>query len=88
MPKGKKEYKIMTNKGHFNMIVNKALALNKQLRKLQQKANEIADMCKEHADDYDLCDWDFELAELNNVLEDLSGFDLEDAIPEKHTENY
>lgn len=78
----------MTNKGHFNMIVNKALLLNKQLRKLQQKAIEIADMCKIHSDDYDYSDWEFELAELNNVLEDLSNFDLEDAIPEKHTNNY
>ena len=78
----------MTNKGHFNLIVRKAETLNKQLRALQQKAEEIADMCKEHADDYDLSDWEFELNELNNVLEDLANFDLEDAIPEKHTCNY
>lgn len=77
----------MTNKGHFNLIVRKANALNQQLAKLQKQAEEIADMCKEHADDYDESDWTFELAELNNVLEDLSNFDLEDAIPEKHENN-
>lgn len=78
----------MTSKQHFNQIITKALSLNRQLRKLQEKATEIADMCKEHADDYDLNDWEFELNELNNVLEDLSSFDLEDAIPEKHTQEY
>lgn len=74
----------MKAKTHFNYIVTKALQLNRQLRKLQEKANEIADMCKEHADDFDYSDWIYELNELNNVLEDLAGFDLEDAIPEKH----
>ena len=78
----------MTAKAHFNKIVNKALSLNNQLRTLQKKAEELADMCKEHADDYNIEDWDFELAELNNVLEDLSNFDLEDAIPEKHINEY
>lgn len=78
----------MTAKAHFNKIVKKALRLNEKLRKLEQEAQELADMCKEHADDYDLADWDFELAELNNVLEDLAGFDLEDAIPDEHTNEY
>lgn len=78
----------MTAKAHFNKIVTKALRLNEKLRKLEKEAEELADMCKEHADDYNIDDWDFELAELNNVLEDLAGFDLEDAIPEKHTNEY
>ena len=77
-----------TPKAHFNKIVSKALKLNNKLRKIEQEAQELADMCKEHADDYDESDWTFELAELNNVLEDLAGFDLEDAIPEKHTNEY
>ena len=78
----------MTAKQHFNLIVRKALTLNRRLRKLEEEAQALAEMCKEHADDYDESDWQFELAELNNTLEDLAGFDLEDAIPEKHTNEY
>jgi len=77
-----------TPKAHFNKIVKKALRLNKKLRKLEYEADEIADMCKEHADNYDESDWYFYLNELNNVLEDLSNFDLEDAIPDEHTNEY
>lgn len=73
----------MTSRQHFNKIINKALTLNRHLRELQKTANEIADMCKEHADDYDYDDWIYELNQLNNVLEDLAGFDLEDSIPDK-----
>lgn len=78
----------MTAKQHFNKIVNKALTLNRHLRALQKDAEALADMCKEHADYYNIDDWTFELHELNNVLEDLSNFDLEDAIPEKHANEY
>lgn len=78
----------MTAKQHFNLIVRKALTLNRHLEALRKDAEALADMCKEHADDYNIEDWDFELNELNNVLEDLAGFDLEDAIPEKHTQEY
>lgn len=77
-----------TPKAHFNKIVAKALKLNNKLRKLEQEAQELADECKEHADDYDENDWTFNLHELSNVLEDLAGFDLEDAIPDKHTNEY
>ena len=78
----------MTARQHFNKIVKRAWTINNHLEKLRQEAQALADECKEHADDYDLADWDFELAELNNVLEDLAGFDLEDAIPDKHTNEY
>lgn len=78
----------MTAKQHFNKIVNRALTINRHLEALRREAQEVADMCKEHADDYDIDDWTFYLNELNNVLEDLSNFDLEDAIPEKHENDY
>lgn len=78
----------MTAKQHFNQIIRKAETLNRHLRKLQKDAETLVDMCKEHADDYDLADWDFSLAELNNILEDLAAFDLEDAIPERATVEY
>jgi len=78
----------MTARQHFNKIVNKALTINRRLRALQKEAEALADECKTHADDYDLRDYNYELAELNNVLEDLAGFDLEDAIPDKHKYEY
>ena len=77
-----------TPKAHFNKIVKKALRLNEKLRKLEKEAEALADECKEHADNYDSNDWYFYLNELNNVLEDLSNFDLEDAIPDEHTNEY
>ena len=78
----------MTPKQHFNKIVRKAETIQRHLFALQKEADALADMCKEHADDFDYDDWTYELNELNNVLEDLANFDLEDAIPEKHTEEY
>ena len=78
----------MTNKQHFNSIVRKAQTLNRRLRELSAKAYALAEECKEHADDYSFIEYNFELALLDETLEDLASFDLEDAIPEEHTKEY
>ena len=77
-----------TPKAHYNKIVGDAWKLNKQLEALRNKAQELAERCREHADDYNEDDWTFELANLCYTLEDLASFDLEDAIPETHTKEY
>ena len=78
----------MTPRQHFNKIVKRAWTINNHLEKLRQEAQALADECKVHYDEYDWRDYNYELAELNNVLEDLAGFDLEDAIPDKHKYEY
>lgn len=86
--KDRKKITKMTNKGHYNSIVRKAEALNNQLRKLQEKATALIDEIQEHADEYDYEDYEYFLRNLEETLDDLYNFDLEDSIPEKHTVNY
>lgn len=78
----------MTNKGHFNKIVNDAIALNNQLEKIREKANKIIEDIEIHGDEFDYDDYIYQLSHLKETLEDLSSFDLEDSIPERHTANY
>ena len=77
-----------TNKQHFNNIVKKAEAINRHLNKLRKECKALIDDILDHADNYDSADYEFELALLEETLGDLSSFDLEDSIPEKHTINY
>ena len=78
----------MTPKQHYNLIVRKALALNTKLRKLEEEAEALIEECDTHRLDYDEDDYTYELAYLSQTLEELASFDLEDAIPNKHTIEY
>ena len=78
----------MTPKTHFNKIVNKANTINRHLNQLRKDCEILIDEIREHADNFNYDDWHFELALLEETLTDLSSFDLEDSIPDKHTEEY
>lgn len=78
----------MTPKTHFNKIVKKALTINRHLDALRKECEQLIGNIQEHADQYDYTDWEFELALLEETLTNLAGFDLEDSIPEEHTEEY
>ena len=80
--------KAKTNKGQFNAIVNEAKKINDQLRKLQQKAQELAEACREFGEEYDYDQYIYELRNLELTAEDLSNFDLEDSIPERAKYNF
>lgn len=77
-----------TNKGQFNAIVKEAQKINEQLRKLQAKAQELAEACRDFGDNYDYGTYVFELANLEQTAEDLSNFDLEDSIPQLAKYNF
>ena len=78
----------MTNKQHFNLIVNRALTINRHLDKLREECEALIDVIIEHKLDYDYDDYVYELALLEETLDELKGFDLEDSIPEKATCEY
>ena len=78
----------MTNKQHFNLIVRKAETINRHLNALRNECKQLIDEIDEHADNYDYADFEYELALLEETLGDLLSFDLEDSIPEKHTNEY
>ena len=78
----------MTPKQHFNKIVKRAWTINNHLEKLRQECEELIDECETHRDEYDERDYTYELALLSQTLDDLKGFDLEDAIPDKHKYEY
>ena len=77
-----------TNRGKYNAIINKAWSLNNELRKLQKKAEQLAQDCAEFGElvDYDL--YIYELQHLQETAEDLAAFDLEDTIPERARFNF
>lgn len=76
-----------TNRGKFNAIIKEAEEINEQLRKLQKRAQGLADSCAAFQDvDYD--SYIYELAELQRTAEDLAAFDLEDSIPERARYNF
>ena len=77
-----------TNKGQFNAIVKEALKINEQLRKLQAKAQELAEACRDYGDNYDYDMYIHGLRNLELTTEDLSNFDLEDSIPELAKYNF
>ena len=72
-----------TNRGKFNAIITQAEKIRDQLRRLQKKAQELADNCAAFGDDCDAFVYELELAELRNTAEDLAAFDFEDAIPDR-----
>lgn len=78
----------MTKKQHFNKIVNRALTIDRHLAKLRKDCEALIGEIQIHADDYDYDDWQFELALLEETLTNLSSFDLEDSIPDKHDCEY
>ena len=78
----------MTSKQHFNKIVRKAFTINRHLEELRKECESLIEDIQTHADDYDYNDWEFDLALLEETLENLSSFDLEDSIPDEHTCEY
>ena len=78
----------MTNKQHFNAIVNKSLTINRHLEKIRQECEEVINEILIHADYYDSADYEYQLKLLEETLTSLQGFDLEDSIPEKATCEY
>ena len=72
-----------TNKGKFNALITRAERINEQLRKLQEKAQELANDCAIYGDEVDYDDYIYQLRELELRSDDLANFDFEDAIPEK-----
>lgn len=78
----------MTPKQHFNKIITKANTINRHLNAIREECKKLIDDILEHADDYDSADYEYELALLEETLGDLANFDLEDSIPEKHTQEY
>ena len=76
-----------TGRGKFNALIKKAEAINSELRRLQKKAQELADSCAEFADvDYEM--YIYELRNLKETAEDLAAFDFEDSIPERARFNF
>ena len=78
----------MTPKQHFNSIVRKANTINNHLEKIRKECESLINNIQIHADEYDYSDWEYELALLEETLTDLQSFDLEDSIPEKHSNEY
>lgn len=77
-----------TGRGKFNALIKKAEAINNELRRLQKKAEQLAQDCAEFGDlvDYDL--YIYELQHLQETAEDLAAFDFEDSIPERARVNF
>jgi hypothetical protein len=78
----------MTSKDHQNIIVKKAWQINTKLNKIRQECEALIEQCQEHGDNWDGADYEYSLAYLVETLEDLKGFDLEDAIPERASVEY
>ena len=85
---GRKEEKDMTSKQHFNKIVRKALTINRHLNELRKECEDLIDKIYLHADEYDEDDYTYNLRTLEETLEELRSFDLEDSIPDEHTCEY
>ena len=76
-----------TNRGEYNAIIKEAEQVNTQLRKLEQKAQQLADRIAEF-EERDSGVYFYGLKILESTLEDLAAFDLEDAIPERANFNF
>lgn len=83
-----KTKKAKTNKGEYNAIITEAEKINAQLRKLEQKAQDLAERIAEFGDAYDYDTYIYELRNLELTLQDLAAFDLEDSIPERARCNF
>ena len=78
----------MTKKDHYNAIIKKAWQINAKLDKIRQECESLINECYEHGDNYDNADYEYGLRLMVESLEDLAGFDLEDTIPDKATQQY
>lgn len=77
-----------TNRGQLNAIIKDANKILIQLAQLQQKAQQLADRCREFGEKNDNDVFLTELEELAQTAEDLACFDLEDSIPEPARHNF
>lgn len=63
-------------------IIKRAKEINTMLRRLEAKAEKLAEEIAIYGEETDYDDYIYTMQNLKNTLEDLASFDLEDAIPE------
>ena len=77
-----------TKKGKYNALVKRAEKISEELRKLQKKAEQLAEDCAEFGESVDYDQYIYNLQYLKETAEDLAAFDFEDSIPERAKYNF
>jgi len=76
-----------TKKGKFNAIVETTQKLNNKLLKLQKECEDLIERIEDYSNE-DIDTYEYELKNLEDVLNELQNFDLIDSIPKKAKNNF